>query len=363
VSGVNNISIGRYAAGASCGSNNFIAGACAGRCNTTGSCNIFIGQCAGFKMVNGTHNIALGALAAVCATFGLGNFSAGRCAGFNNTSGEDNTFIGTYSGRGAFNMCAFNNIGIGKYTGFCLSTGKNNIFLGNAAGCRTNTGGYNFYAGLNAGLYQQSGFYNIAIGHTAMSANSVRADHNIALGRSAGRLISGGCNNIIMGRYAGCCVTSGSNNILIGCRTGAYGTEGLANITTESNRIIMGNNAHTCAQIQIAWTAVSDCRDKCIYGAVPHGRGFLQNIEPIEYSFKDRVSGCVTDPEGKRRYGFSAQNVLAAEGDAPVVVSADNPDKLQITSDYMVPILVNAVNELSAEIEALKARIAVLESQ
>jgi hypothetical protein len=54
---------------------------------------------------------------------------------------------------------------------------------------------------------------------------------------------------------------------------------------------------------------------------------------------------------------------LAAEGDAPVVVSADDPDKLQITSDYMVPILVNAVNELSTEIESLKARIAALESQ
>jgi hypothetical protein len=95
---------------------------------------------------------------------------------------------------------------------------------------------------------------------------------------------------------------------------------------------------------------------------VRHGRGFLQNIEPIEYAFKNRESGCITDPEGKRRYGFSAQNVLAAEGDAPVVISADDPDKLQITSDYIVPILVNAVNELSAEVESLKARVAALET-
>jgi hypothetical protein len=53
---------------------------------------------------------------------------------------------------------------------------------------------------------------------------------------------------------------------------------------------------------------------------------------------------------------------LAAEGDAPVVVSADDPDKLQITSDYIVPILVNAVNELSAEVESLRARVAALET-
>jgi hypothetical protein len=124
----------------------------------------------------------------------------------------------------------------------------------------------------------------------------------------------------------------------------------------------MGNSSHTCAQIQIGWTTVSDCRDKCIFGAVPHGRGFLQNIEPIEYAFKDRTTGCITDPEGKRRYGFSAQNVLAAEGDHPVVVSDDNPEKLQLTSDYMIPILVNAVNELSTEVELLKARLDALEA-
>ena len=186
--------------------------------------------------------------------------------------------------------------------------------------------------------------------------------NSVFIGRYAGQLNTSGGYNIFIGPNAGCNNSFGCNNILIGCNTGLTSV-GLANITTECNRIIMGNNAHTCAQIQIAWTAVSDCRDKCIYGRVPHGRGFLQSIEPIEYSFKDRESGCITDPDGKRRYGFSAQNVLAAEGDSPVVVSADDPDKLQITSDHMVPILVNAVNELSTEIESLKARIAALESQ
>jgi hypothetical protein len=150
--------------------------------------------------------------------------------------------------------------------------------------------------------------------------------------------------------------------LFFGCNSGV-GTAGLANITTESNRIIMGNSSHACAQIQIAWTVVSDCRDKCIYGSVPHGRGFLQNIEPIEYAFKDRATGCLTDIQGKRRYGFSAQNVLSAEGDSPVIVSADNPEKLQLTSDYIIPVLVNAVNELSQEVDNLKSRIEALEAR
>ena len=125
----------------------------------------------------------------------------------------------------------------------------------------------------------------------------------------------------------------------------------------------MGNNLHTCAQIQIGWTTVSDIRDKCIFGPVPHGKGFLQNINPIKYAFKNRETGCLTDPQGKYRYGFSAQNLLEVEGVTPVIASSEDPEKLQITSDYLIPVLVNAVKELSAEVDSLKARIELLESK
>jgi hypothetical protein len=171
-----------------------------------------------------------------------------------------------------------------------------------------------------------------------------------------------GCNNNFFGRQAGLCNTTGVNNLFFGCNSGV-GAAGLANITTESNRIIMGNSSHTCAQIQIAWTTVSDIRDKCIFGNVPHGRGFLEKINPVKFAFKDRTTGCLTDPEGKRRYGFSAQEILEAEGNEPVITSTENPDKLQVTNDYLIPILVNAIKELSAEIETLKGRISLLESK
>jgi hypothetical protein len=145
---------------------------------------------------------------------------------------------------------------------------------------------------------------------------------------------------------------------------------GLESIITESNRIIMGNESHSCAQIQIGWTTVSDCRDKCIFGSVPHGRNFLERISPIEYAFKDRETNEITDPEGKRRYGFSAQEVLEAEGEHNVVISNEDPDRLQMTNDYMIPILVNAINELSQEVnniidenKILKDRILNLEQK
>jgi hypothetical protein len=212
------------------------------------------------------------------------------------------------------------------YAGKRNTFGCMNNFFGRYTGCRNTTGNNNIFMGFCAGRYNTCGSFNIFIGCSA-------------------------------GNYS-----NGSNNLLLGCGAGTSGV-GLAFITSESNRIIMGNNAHTCAQIQIAWTAVSDCRDKCIFGRVPHGRGFLQNLETIEYAFKDRATGCLTDIQGKRRYGFSAQNVLSAEGDSPVIVSADDPEKLQLTSDYIIPVLVNAVNELSQEVDNLKSRIEALEAR
>ena len=130
-----------------------------------------------------------------------------------------------------------------------------------------------------------------------------------------------------------------------------------------SSHIILGNSAITAARIQVAWTVVSDCRDKFIFGRVPHSRGFLQNLETVEYAFKDRETGCITDPEGKRRYGFTAQSVLQAEGDHPVIVEGNPKEKLMMTHDYLIPILVNAVNELSTEVELLKARLDALEAK
>jgi len=135
---------------------------------------------------------------------------------------------------------------------------------------------------------------------------------------------------------------------------------GLINITG-SNCIVIGNASHTTACIQIAFGVASDIRDKCVYGEVPHGLGFLKGLNPIKYTFKDRESNEVTDD--RIRYGFSAQEVLALEGDENIIVQNTNPDKLGITHDYFIPVLVNAIKELSAENDALKARLDAIEAQ
>jgi hypothetical protein len=122
----------------------------------------------------------------------------------------------------------------------------------------------------------------------------------------------------------------------------------------------MGNSAHSCAQIQIAWTTTSDVRDKALDPAgVPYGLLFVEQLEPIAYRWCDRCTNDITDE--KLRYGFSAQNVRSLEGDEPVIVSDDNPDKLMITDQHLLPVLVNAIKELSEKNKLLEERIAALE--
>ena len=122
----------------------------------------------------------------------------------------------------------------------------------------------------------------------------------------------------------------------------------------------MGNANHTVACIQISWGVASDIRYKCVYGCVPHGKDFLKGINPIKYSFKDKETGEVTDT--RVRYGFSAQEVLALEGDEPIITNNSNPDNLGLTHDYMIPVLVNAIKELDAENTTLKAEIAAIKA-
>lgn len=411
--GCNNIAIGKYSGGSlsfgkyntflgllsgtavSTGCDNFFAGRCAGRYTTTGSFNTFIGRRAGQCNLRGSYNLYVGCDAGRYIRTGSDNIVAGRCAlrlggvsGLGTSgnivfgAGAGQNFYGDYSGSnifmgsyaaafacGSFNFFAGTragyaslgscNIFIGGCAGYGASgNGSSNIFLGFYSGRSFSTGSHNTFFGYYSGRSNTTGSHNLFAGVCAGRSNTT-GSWNLFAGQCAGFCNTTGISNIFIGFSAGCCNTIGSNNLLLGSGAGVDST-GLANITTESNRIIMGNSNHTCAQIQVAWTVVSDCRDKHIYCRLDKGRGFLENINPIVFSFKNRETNEIKDI--KKRYGFSAQEILQLEGDDPVLVGTDNPDKLGLTSDYLIPILVNAVKELSAEVKSLKSRIEILES-
>jgi hypothetical protein len=346
---------------------------------STGMGNNFFGQTAGVSNTSGSHNNFFGEAAGFCNTTGTSNNFLGKQAGCSNTTGCYNNFFGRLAG--CSNTTGSNNNFFGMCTGLCNTTGSNNNFLGYFTGYCNTAGSYNVFLGPLAGFNNTTGTNNIGFGYQAGGSNTTGA-HNVLIGANAGTQISVGTDNIILGSYAfggsgysaascniaiGKCTASYScsNNIAIGyCAGGPVTGKGDLSFCDGSNLnnyIIMGNCLHSCALIQVGWTTVSDIRDKCILGTVPHGRGFLEKITPITYQFKNRHTCEITDT--KKRYGFSAQEVLSAEGEDPVIVSATNSDKLFMDKDDILPVLVNAIKELSEENKTLKEKISALETR
>jgi hypothetical protein len=177
---------------------------------------------------------------------------------------------------------------------------------------------------------------NTAIGSQALL--NVRGNHNTALGSAAGSTITSGNANVVIGG---------------GTTSGTYSPA--FSITTESNRVVLGSSAVTQIYAAVNTITVSDARDKIVEGPVPHGLDFVKQLDPVSYHF--RVDRDSDELHGPRRYGLLAQDVLALEGEDPVIVNTEEEEKLRMAESYLVPVLINAVKELAAEVEALKAKL------
>ena len=307
--------------------------------------NVAIGTCSMLTFNNSSdqfiyYNTAVGAesmrniTSSTCYVTALGY--AASCSG----GGWYSTRIGVCSGRYSCSARCGVAIGLAAHYNSGNNTSTDNVFIGTCTGycsCRCNN------VAVGGRAYMGGTGYQIGFGNTAVGA-------------CAARTASSGCYNVAIGERAMYLLTTGCNNISIGNNSGQTTSTapaaGLCQITTQSNYIQMGNSAHVCALIQIGWTTVSDCRDKTCFKDVPHGLDFVNALKPTEYQFRKRRDTEETD--GVKRYGFLAQDVLALEGDSPVVTSADDPDKLKYTETHMVPILVKAIQELSAEVKRLK---------
>ena len=58
--------------------------------------------------------------------------------------------------------------------------------------------------------------------------------------------------------------------------------------------------------------------------------------------------------KGKKDFGFIAQEVKELDNDTLRLVYDENPEKLELSYGKLVPVLVQAIKELKAEIELLK---------
>jgi hypothetical protein len=161
-----------------------------------------------------------------------------------------------------------------------------------------------------------------------------------------------------VGKGAGGNATTGSQNHAFGINAG---TDAVKNITTESHQIVIGNNGSTHAFIKIDWTVTSDERDKTEFAEVPHGLDFVNQLKPVSFKFKKSRENAT--PTGPQKYGFKAQDILALEGDDNVIINNEDEENLKVTNSHLIPVLVNAIQELTDQNKKLTSRIEELEKK
>ena len=319
--------------------------------NTTGNYNTASGLGALASNTTGNNNTASGVSALLCNTTGNNNTASGVSALLCNTTGNYNTASGL--GALASNTTGNNNTASGVNALLSNTTGSYNTASGLQALQSNTTGSYNTASGLQALQNNTTGSYNTASGVNALLSNTT-GNNNTASGVSALLNNTTGNNNTASGVSALQNNTTGLGNSAFNPLNSAGTYAPVFNPTVENDRFCMGSTGVTNAYIQVAWTVVSDARDKTNFAPVPHGLDFVNQLQPTAYQFKeDRETDVAT---GIVRYGFKAQDILALEGDNPVIIDTEDLDKLRFTSDSLIPVLVNAIQELTARLQILEAK-------
>jgi hypothetical protein len=351
--GNSNTATGAYTLSANTtGINNTATGNDALFFNTTGSKNVATGKDALYSNTTGNNNIATGGDALYTNTTGIQNIATGGDALFFNTTGNNNIATGYQSLYS--NTIGNSNVANGVFALRENTTGGNNVANGYKSLNVNTTGDNNVANGAFALYINTTGADNVATGTNALYSNTTGAD-NVATGTNALYSNTTGANNVASGTNALYSNTTGSGNIAFGSLTSAGTYAPVFDATTEDNRLVAGHTSITNAYVQVAWTVVSDERDKTAFAPVPHGLDFVNALKPTEYQFK--VGGREGPADGITRYGFLAQDILALEGENPVLVDREDPESLKLKESNLLPIMVNAIQNLSAEVEKLKSQL------
>ena len=393
--GNQNIAIGDYnMASLTSGKYNIALGAFAGGCSTVGCYNIGIGNStlsyvgnnvtsignigigsqSGKWTSTSKYNIAIGHKSAygayasftgVAGNIAMGynsgnskswnNITIGQCAGYANNSGmsgSSNIGIGTsvFSASG-MTISAYSNTAIGSYAMNKINTGGKNTAVGaNSMECITSGEG-NVAVG-NYSLHDnEGGCDNIAVGRFAMSSfmTPFNLQKNVAIGGQAACTFNDAQCHVVLGYGAGRTTTTATNNIIIG----AYAS---ASTDTASNEITLGNTSHTCIRANVTTiSSLSDQRDKTNVCDLNVGLCFVNDLRPVTFDW-DRRDGTMA---GHKDVGFIAQDLDALQQKYDIeenlkIVLKENPERLEATPGKLIPILVKAIQELSAEVKKLK---------
>lgn len=227
-----------------------------------------------------------------------------------------------------------------------------------------------------------SGVDNVAVGDSALGAVT-SGGLNVAVGVDAGAAATTASGNTMVGAGAGSALTGGTNtgvgrNAFVGASAGVTNSTAVgANATVGgSNQVQLGDSATTT----YAYGAVqdrSDARDKADIRDTVLGLSFIKALRPVDFRWDYRedyrdADGGEAPKDGTRvrerfHHGFIAQEVegvIAASGvdfgGFQDHARAGGRDVKTLGYGEFVGPMVKAIQELSAEVEALRTEVARL---
>lgn len=300
------------------------------------------------------------------AVYGLGepglgqNFSVGCGTLGLLTTGQGNTAIGLGGLAQVSSGCY--NTALGTQALFAEQTGCFNTGVGTGALCAQNGSSQNTALGYGAGNSITTGLANTLVG-AVVGDNLSSGGCNVLVGVNAGLALTIANNNTIVGANAGCNST-GNTNVFIGCGSAL-------NATTQSNQIVLGaGNSCTLGTANggvtfafgascflyasagsAVWTSASDARLKEEVADLALGLDFVNQLQPRTYQWKESK---------EKAAGFVAQELqeIVVEHDASYLGLVDTENEyMGVAPAALVPVLVKAIQELSAEVAELKAKL------
>ena len=405
--GTNNVAIGKSAIEANCGNYNVAVGSEA-LLNTTASSNVGIGFRAGKAVTSGADNILIGHNAGLTMTDtadtvligrdagksidhsdATGTVCIGKNAGELITQGQYSTIIGFNSGMVITTADATTTLGY--EAGKAITTQNNCTLIGYQAGLAINNdnAANSTLIGYKAGVAITDGKQNTAVGVNAL-LDCTSADYNVAVGNNALENVSTGSNNMNTGiGYASAAtLTTGTNNTLLGAQADVSTSAATGQIAigqgvacTGDNTATLGIGSNTASLgldgSDTSWAAASsDERLKENIETSSAGLGFINDLRPVTYNWKkakdvdeslpqyeDSNNPVLGKEYGETLHGFIAQEVKQAIDSHEELADGFKMWKLKddgtqtVADGNLVPILVKAVQELSAKVEELEEKL------
>ena len=246
------------------------------------------------------------------------------------------------------------------------------------------------------------GSKSVAIGQTALRVQNLTTAtevFNTAVGHSAGTAVTTGLHNTLIGGLAGDAITSGGSNTIIGKEAGSSSV----NLTTGINNVLIGSNADTtaadtnnavgigyaidaadgfvtlgvgvndirAANGNVTWATVSDERYKKDILDSTAGLSFINALQPRTFKYKNlgelpetfrayEADSTEVYKNSNTNHGFIAQEVKAAiDADSNIkdgfrLWDERDDGGQEVAEAALIPILVKAIQELTARIATLE---------